>query len=238
MGAEQSNGDQAAFNDRVGRATIRNLWVAIAALIAAILIGLLQLPWVQKWIDADHPGLRSFISRVQACVATAWTLPWLAWIFIIATAYGLGVLTVLFARSARARERFLQFIEPLVLEFNPYWGRDTSAPASRPTNSEKDDAAAMAALAVPHPKAPEPEQMEIEQVVTLSHMAHRVRNVLAMQIAAAVKAPEVTIIAALQQLQAWGLVTSGVAYWALTQDGIAYVNKHRAIFLEGRRPSK
>lgn len=231
MAAQNDELDQEAFDRKVGWATIKNFWFAIAAFVVLAILGLLQLPWIQRWIDAEHPSLRAFVNGAKAWLTNTWTLPWLVWFLIIFAAYGLGVLSVWLVASDQARERFLQWIEPLVLVFHPYWRRDREMAPPEPTAPEEDKDDTYEALFVP-PRVPEPDQMDNDQRAVLSLMGLRINNVRSSEIAGAVMEPEVTVIATLQQLQNWGLVTSGAIFWKLTADGIAYVTKHRAVFLD------
>lgn len=234
VNAPQSNKeDEAAFNHRVGWATIRNLWVAIVMIplgIAGILVSIFQVQ-IQGWVAKDHPGITTFFSGVKTWFATPWALPWIAWILIISATFGLGILTVLLAQSERARAPLLRLLEPIALAFNPYMGRNENVPPERPLSREEEEEIAVAALAIPLPIPPELWEMDIEQVAVLRQMGLRLRNVKAYQLAEYLNEPEVTILAALQQLQAWGLVTSDMLHWRLSDSGIVYVNKHKGILL-------
>lgn len=87
MGAQQSNVDQAAFNDRVGRATINAFRLAVGALVASTVIGLatiiISLPTVQKALDAR-------VLDALAWLTAKWTLPWPAWVALLLACTGIG----------------------------------------------------------------------------------------------------------------------------------------------------
>lgn len=87
MGAQQSNVDQAAFNDRVGRATINGFRLAVGAFITATVIGLaaiiISLPTVQKALDAR-------VLDALAWLTAKWALPWPAWIALLLACMGIG----------------------------------------------------------------------------------------------------------------------------------------------------
>lgn len=238
MAAQQGNEDPATFNHRVGRATILGLRVAVVSVvvaIAAIVIGIFQ-PQIQAWFKDEHPGIPAFFSGVKAWLTIPWTLPWTGWIAIIAATYGLGLLSVLAARSEHAMDWLLKMLKSIALSFNPYMGRNENVPPEQPLSREEEDEIAMAALAVPLPTAPELEEMDAEQQAVLSQMALRVRGAKAAQIAFSLDLLEVTVLAALHQLQAWGLVTSDLTSWELTKSGIAYVYKYKAILLSRDTP--
>lgn len=87
MGAQQSNVDKAAFNDRVGRATINGFRLNVGAYITATVIGLaaiiISLPTVQKALDAR-------VLDALAWATAKWALPWPAWIALLLSCMGIG----------------------------------------------------------------------------------------------------------------------------------------------------